>query len=407
MQEKYIDLLINKCMELEEHPILFIHFSKEIDKFIQKLVFEVKKMGITDIYLDYYDPYEIHDFLKNSSIEEIETSSYFDSSIWDEYAKKQACFLIFETEYPHLMDDVDSKKIAISSRKRRNTKALYSYMVEHCELSWCIAAYPGECWAKEIFKTPDSYQKLEQAIYKICLLDEEYPLVSWNNHLEETKAIIKYLNQLKLEKLHYSNSLGTNLDIYLPKNYLFSSAEDRQVIVNMPSYEIFTSPLYDKTEGIVYNSRPLYFNGALIDQFWLKFHQGKVIDFDAKIGKEMLKEILTSDEQSCYLGECALVEKSSPIASQNLVFGTTLIDENASCHLALGAGFPECIEEGLKLDEKHLFKEGINVSKTHVDFMIGTDDLSIIGVTKSGKQVPIFTNGNFDCTLRSQAINKL
>ena len=346
------------------------------------------------------DPYYTHEILAKSSIEEINNSSYFDSSIWDTYAAKQACFLIFETEYPHLMDDIEPEKIAVSSKKRRNSRPLYRKLVENCELSWCIAAYPGKMWASDIFKKEkNQYQKLEQAIYKMCMIDQIDPILSWDNLLRKNHSIIQILNQLNLEKLHYTNSLGTDLTIYLPENYQFSSAKDGNVIVNMPSYEVFASPIYHKTEGIVYSSKPLIYNGACIDNFWLKFNKGKVIDFDAKTGKEVLKQIIEIDSNSCYLGECALVEYNSPISNLNLVFGTTLIDENASCHLALGAGFPECIQKGLGLKEEELLKKGINVSKGHVDFMIGTSDLSIIGITKNGDEVCIFKGGNFNSEL--------
>lgn len=400
MEEKYIELLLKRCTELKYNKILFIHYSIEIREFVKKVAKKAKELGAQEIYLDEEDPYDVHEFLKKNTIDEIRSSVYFDESIWDTYAAKHANFLILETEYPHLMDDIEPEKIALASKRRRESRPLYRRLVEACELSWCIAAYPGQAWAKEILKNdPNSYETLKQVIYKMCMVDQENPILSWDNYLTKTKKIINYLNHLSLTKLHYSNILGTDLDLYLPKNYLFSSAEDREVIVNMPSYEVFTSPIYHKTEGIVYSSKPLIYNGGFIDQFWLKFHHGKVIDFDAKVGKEILQEIIRSDSHSCYLGECAFVEKNSPIASLNMVFGTTLIDENASCHLALGAGFPECIQNGLKFNEEQLLECGINVSKSHVDFMIGTSDLNILGTTESGEIIPIFTNGEFDSKL--------
>ncbi|MCI6265641.1 MAG: aminopeptidase [Erysipelotrichaceae bacterium] len=396
MEEKYINLLLHRCTDLEHNKILFIHYNIEIQDFVEKISKTAKKLGIEEIYLDREDPVYIHDLLKNSTIQEIGESPVFDQSIWDFYAAKQASFLILETEYPHLMDDIEPEKIAASSKKRRESRPLYRKLVENCELSWCIAAYPGQKWAEEVFQgEEESYQKLKQAIFKICMIDQKEPIASWDIYLRKTKKIITYLNQLKLVKLHYANSLGTNLDVYLPKKYLFSNAEDKEVIVNMPSYEIFTSPDFRKTEGIVYSAKPLIYNGALIDNFWIKFSEGKVVDFSATTGEKVLQEIINTDANSCYLGECALVENNSPIANMNLTFGTTLIDENASCHLALGAGFPECLENGFQLTEEQLLAHGVNVSKNHVDFMIGTKDLEIVGTTESGEEIPIFTNGNF------------
>lgn len=396
MDSKYIELLINNCLNLSEGKSVFIHYSVENEDFVRKLSDEIRKYGIDDIYYSKEDIYLIHDFLLNNDMDAIRSSSLFDQSIWDVYAKKKACFLILETEYPHVMDDVDEAKIGFSSKIRRESRPIYRKMVERCELDWCIAAYPGKVWANDIFKNDDrAYDKLRDAIFRCCMLDKDNPVDSWNKHLDKQSKIIGVLNKLDIEKLVYSNSLGTNLNIYLPRNYLFSSAKDRNVIVNMPSYEVFTSPIYNKTEGIVYSSRPLMYNGALIDEFWIKFSCGKVVSYDAKIGKEVLKSIIDSDGNSCYLGECALVEKTSPITLENIIFGTTLFDENASCHLALGAGFPECIVGGLEKSDEELLKSGVNVSSNHVDFMIGTDDLSIVGVTRDGKEIEIFVNGEF------------
>ena len=220
---------------------------------------------------------------------------------------------------------------------------------------------------------------------------------------KKVNKIIKYLNSLNLRKLYYKNSLGTNLTIYLPEDYTFESAKDNDVIVNMPSYEIFASPIYNKTEGIVYSSMPLCYGGSVIDGFWLRFKEGKVVEYDAKSGKELLKSIIENDSNSAYLGECALVENDSPISNMNLVFGTTLLDENASCHLALGSGFCECLKNGINYSEKELLEKGINVSKIHVDFMIGTKDLSITGVTLDNKEVSIFENGNFSRSILENA----
>ena len=173
----------------------------------------------------------------------------------------------------------------------------------------------------------------------------------------------------------------------------------------MPSYEIFASPIYNKTKGIVYSSMPLCYNGSIVDEFWLKFENGKVIDYSAKIGLEILKGIIESDSNSCYLGECALVENNSPISNLGLVFQTTLIDENASCHLALGSGFPECIKNGINMTDKELLENGINVSKTHVDFMIGTKDLNITGTTYDNKEIPIFIDGNYSNNIIENSYN--
>lgn len=400
MEEKYIDLLLNKCVDFTS-GILFIHYNKEISNFINKLSSRAKELGMKEIYKEEIDPYYNHDLLLNSTLEEIENNSYFDSSNWDEYAKKNASFLMFETEYPGLMDDVPSEKLGLSARLRRNSRPLYRKMVEECTLSWCIAAYPSQKWADSLFKAKDSYDQMLNFIYKVCMVDRENPIQSWDNHLNKINKVITKLNNLNIDSMHYTNSLGTNLTVYLPENYLFSSAKDSKVIVNMPSYEVFVSPIYNKTEGIVYSSMPLNYNGGIIDEFYLEFKNGKVINYGAKVGEDLLKEVINSDSHTCYLGECALVEKTSPIARMNFSVGTTLIDENASCHLALGAGFRECLKDGNSYTDEELLNIGVNISKGHTDFMIGTSDLNITALTKDGQEIPIFINGEYSSEIEN------
>lgn len=396
MDDKYVELLLKKCVDLSKSKILFICYDIEVEEFVKRIVNKAKMLGIEEFYFDKINVLDEYDILKNHTIEELEEKNFFDRSIWDVYAEKGANFLIIDTEQPHIMDDIDSRKIGVMAKQKRESRPIYRKMVEHCELPWCICAYPGKKWAKEVFpNSVNSYEDLKNAIYKSCMINDGNPVDNWNVQLNKVNKVIKYLNGLNLKKLHYQNSLGTDLTVYLPENYSFESAKDGNVIVNMPSYEVFASPIYNKTEGIVYSSMPLCYAGTMIKDFWLKFEDGKVIDYGAKNGVELLKEIIESDDNSCYLGECALVENNSPISNLRLIFGTTLLDENASCHLALGAGFPECIKNGIGMSDDELLSNGINVSKNHVDFMIGTADLMIIGITSDDKEIPIFVEGNF------------
>ena len=395
MDDKYIKLLLERCLDFSKSKILFVSYNKLNNDFILKLKEKALDMGIEEIYLEEVDEYYKHDLLKKLSIDEIKENDYFKATIWNGYAKKDAAFLFVESEIPGLMDDIEPEKIALSSYIRRTTKPIYNQKRDNGTLSWCIAAYPNNIWAESIFgNIPDAYLKLKDVIFKMCMVDSDDPIFSWNEFLSNTDKRVQKLNQMKIKKLHYKNSLGTDLYITLPKNSLWCSAFEENRIVNMPSYEVFTSPDYLKTEGIVYAALPLMHNGVLIKDFYIRFHEGKVIDFDAKEGKDVLKGIIESDPNACFLGECALVNNNSPISNTGLIFKTTLFDENASCHLALGAGFAECLEGGLKMGEEELLKNGINQSKNHVDFMIGTSDMYIEALTDDGMKV-IFQNGNF------------
>lgn len=395
MKEKYIKLLLEKCINFDKSKSLFINYDIVNQDFVDSVVEYAKKIGVNDIYLDKHNLYEEHDILNKISLEEIEKDSYFNDSIWDTYAQKDASFLILKGSFPGVMDDVDAKKLAKSEFIRRSTKPIYKRKQLSYEIPWCIAALPNKVWADSVFKNNEnSLELLENMIYKICMVDTNNPIESWNEYLDNNKKRIEKLNNLKLKYLHYKNGLGTDLNIELINDSNWCNAATNG-LVNMPSYEIFTSPNYKKTNGIVYSSRPLYYNGGLIDKFWIKFKDGKAIDCGAQVGEEILKNIINSDSHASYLGEVALIENDSPISNTGLVYGLTLIDENASCHLALGSGFVKAIKDGKKLTEEELLNRGINMSKIHVDFMIGTPDLEIIGETFDNKKVKIFENGNF------------
>ena len=397
-EKKYIKLLLERCLNFNKSKSLLISYDKVNKSFVDHVVEYAKTLGVNDIYLDEDDINTTKEKLENLTLDEIEQDPYFDKTIWDEYAKKDASFLMLETEFPNELEDIDPLKIAKAKYINRTTRELFRKKEASNEIPWCIAALPNEKWARSIFPNEDNaYEKLYEVILNMCMVDKEDPIKSWNEHLNKLKKLSTKLTDLKITKLHYKNSLGTDLTIELPSDVIWNSAagsEDSNMLVNMPSYEIFTSPNYLKTNGIVYSAKPLIYGGGKIDEFYIEFKDGKVVNYDAKKGKEILKQIIESDKNSCYLGEVALVNNNSPISNTNLVFGTTLFDENASCHLALGDGFPDSIKDGLTMTKEELLGKGINQSKNHVDFMIGTKDLEIKAETKEGS-ILIFENGNF------------
>ncbi len=398
LEQKYIDLLLKRCLNIKSSKSLLISYDKINKNFVDKLIITAKSMGFDDIYIDEEDIFLLHDKLSRLSLEEIANDPFFNKKTWDEYAIKGANFLMIDTEFPSVMDDIPSSKIECARKINRETRKIFREREIKYEIPWCIAALPNEIWANKIFpnsKTP--YEDLFKVICSICMVDTPNPIASWNDFLNSSKKYIELLNGLEIRSLHYLSKNGTDLTIQMPEKHKWSGAADElksDMFVNMPSYEIFSTPNYRGTEGIVYNSRPLNYGGGLIDDFYLVFKQGKVIDYHAKVGNELLKSIIDSDSNSCYLGEVALVNYDSPISNTGLVFGTTLFDENASCHLALGNGFPNCIPNGENMSSDELLEHGINQSNNHVDFMIGTSDLTIEAETKTGKQL-IFKNGNF------------
>lgn len=393
MEDNYIKLLVDGCLKLKANESLFISYDKINNDFIEKLVQYAKNKGINDIYLDVTNAFQIHDILKNSSLKEIKENKLFDSHIWDEYAKKKAAFLMITSEIPDLMNDVDSDKVALKSKISLETKPLYREYQGKNVIKWCIAALPNKYWAEYLFKnSKDPVLKFWNVLKDLCMLEND-PVKNWQKYLKSQEQYKEKLNKLEISKLYYTNSLGTDLEVTIPKNALWQNASEGDIMVNIPSYEIFTTPDYHYTNGIVYSSKPLIYTGKVIDEFYLKFKDGKVVDYKAKKGEDILKEILESEKGMKYLGEAALVNYNSPISQSKICFNTTLLDENASCHLALGMGFLECIKDGLKLEEDELDNLGINRCQNHVDFMIGTKDMQIDAETKDSR-ITIMKDGN-------------
>lgn len=399
LEDKYLDLILNRCINFHKSKSLFISYIKENKSIINKLVNKAYEKGITDIYLDEEDSNYKHDLLKRLTIDEIKNHEYFQSNKWDEYAKKNASFLMAESYLPDIMNDIEEEKLAIASYQKRSSKPVYRKKQAMYEIPWCIFCLPNELWAEKLFpNSNNSYEKLYLTILNVCMVNDKDPINNWNEYIEYSKSKVETLNNLEISSLHYTNSLGTDLYVSLIPNSKWmgvGTGKEIDMLVNMPSYEIFSSPDYRKTEGIVYSSKPLNYNGGLIEDFYLKFKAGKVVDYDAKKGKNILRGIIESDDNSCYVGEMALVPFDSPISNTNIIFYETLFDENASCHLALGDSFKTVIDDYEDLSEKELLERGLNQSKTHVDFMIGTKDLTIEAETKNGK-ILIFKDGNFN-----------
>lgn len=398
---KYCDLLLERCLNIKENQPLIITAPIESIEFIRILSRQALEKGVTDIYYDWFDEELKHDQLKYLNKEDIEKSIFWNKNIYDEYAKKDAAFLMLVSDNPDIMNDIETEKIEIASKISRTSRPIYKKMQSTNDVAWCIASVSTIGWAKKVFNNdPNCVEKLWNKIFDICMINEENPIEAWNKKVELSNNRCKILNDLNIKTLHYTNKLGTDLFVGLTEKTIWYGAgeimpNNTPIICNMPTEEIFTTPNRLMTNGIVYSSKPLVYNGSTIEDFKIEFKDGKVINYDAKKGKDILETIIKGDETSCYLGECALVDYDSPISNSNLIFYTTLFDENASCHLALGTGFPNTQENTKNKTKQELIEMGINVSDVHVDFMIGTKDLKIEAITYKEEKIIIFENGNF------------
>ena len=334
--------------------------------------------------------------------------SVFDSvPLWrqhfyNDYAAEGAAYLAISASDPETLRGVDPQRIL---RAQQSSAAaldpFYRAQMQNA-FPWCIASIPIPSWAEKVFPgDADAMEKLWDAILDTVRVSGDGTAVArWQEHLAMLTARKNALNALHFRFLHYANSLGTDLTIELPPDHLWASgdgatARGQRFIANMPTEEIFTAPLKTGVNGVVYASMPLVEGGNIIDGFRFVVKDGRIVEYKAERGEEFLATALAADDGARYFGEVALVPYDSPISNRRLLFYNTLFDENASCHLAFGEAYPECIEGGSVMAREETQAHGLNYSIAHVDFMVGTSDLSIVGTTWDGREVPVFVNGSF------------
>lgn len=320
------------------------------------------------------------------------------------YARQGAAFLHISARDPENLVGVDPDRIARSQRSSGEALREYRELTMSNTVPWCIGSIPIPSWARKVFPgCPDgeAVEKLWEAIFQTVRVDGSGAAVDrWREHLAGLKGHMDRLNGLNLESLHYTNSLGTDLTIRLPEGHIWAAGSSATksglpFIANMPTEEVFTAPLRNGVDGVVCSSMPLVHNGVVIDKIRFQVREGKIVEASAQTGEDALKAAITLDEGASYFGEVALVPYDSPISRQKLLYYNTLFDENASCHLAFGEAYPECIQGGAEMSKEERKARGLNDSITHVDFMVGTADLSITGKTRDGREVPVFVDGNF------------
>ena len=310
--------------------------------------------------------------------------------------------IYLESADPDGLDGMDQEKWGRAMQARWKIIKPIRDLMEN-RYQWCIAAVPGKAWAAKMFPElpPDeAVEKLWQAILTTSRADGD-AVAAWREHNADLKRRCDYLNSLGLRRLHYRSSNGTALSVGLIPQAMFLAGAEKALgsgvtfNPNIPSEEVFTSPMKGDAEGIVYSTRPLSYRGVLIEDFRIRFENGRAVEVHAEKNEDALKTLISMDEGAAMLGECALVPYDSPIRRSGLMFFNTLFDENAACHLAFGDGFCNTIRDYDRLSLEECRAMGVNTSMLHEDFMIGAEDTDIDGETADGRLVPIFRNGNW------------
>lgn len=401
--EKYVELILKVGLKIKNGDKLVVRCPIEARDFAVECTRKAYELGAGEVVVDYRDQLISRLKYENESLDVLTDIPKHKVDKENYYMEKKAKYLSVTGSDPDAFKGVDAEKLFKSNLA--NSKALRDFSAKMMAnyVSWIVVGASIPSWATKVFpdlEEGEAVRRLWFEIFNSVRLFEEDPIKALENHVDNLNRYSKFLNDAKFEKLIYKSQKGTDLEVGLPKGYIFAGAGDvnsdgEEFIANMPSEEVFSAPRLDGVNGKVYSTLPLNYNGNLIEDFYLVFKDGEVVDYDAKAGKEYLKNILDTDEGAKRLGEVALVSYNTPISMRKVLFYNTLYDENASCHFALGKSYPTCLEGGEKLSIEELKERGMNDSLTHVDFMVGDETTEIIGVKENGEEVEIFKEGNF------------
>lgn len=397
----YARLIAVKGVNIQKKQEVIIQCELDQPEFVKMLVEECYRAGAGKVvvYWDYQPLEKLH--YRHQSVTTLSKVEKWEEERLQHYVDVLPCRIYLVSEDPDGLKGVNQEKMNKAMQKSFPIIKPYRDKMEN-RYQWCIAAVPGEKWAKKVF--PDlpkgkAIEKLWEAILFTSRVDDD-PVAAWDAHNKDLHDRCEYLNSLGIDKLVYKGTNGTDLTVGMIDDAVFrgggeTSLQGIYFNPNIPTEECFISPKRGIAEGIVYATKPLSYQGQLIEGFSVRFENGKAVEVHAEKNEELLKKMISMDEGAAYLGECALVPVNSPISESGILFYETLFDENAACHLALGMGFADSIKDFDKYTLEECREKGINDSMIHVDFMIGFEGLDIDAVTREGKTVPIFRKGTW------------
>jgi len=397
----YAKLIARKGANVQKNQEVFLWAGLDQPEFVKMVAEECYRAGAKKVTVEWtYDPLTRLD-ARWQKEKVLGTWEEWEKAKMQHWVDVLPCRIFLESSDPDALAGVPEPKFSNAMQAKGKVKKPYRDAIDNLH-QWCIAGVPGEAWAKKVFpglSKRAAVERLWEAILTASRAMED-PIAAWEEHNRDLHERIAYLNSLGLRRLHYTASNGTDLTVGLMPESQFEAGSAKtfggvEYNPNIPSEEVFTSPKRGEAEGIVYSSKPLSYNGQLIENFSVRFEGGRAVEVHAEKNEELLKKLIAMDEGAAYLGECALVPAGSPIDATGILFYNTLYDENAACHLALGEGFAECVRGYENMTKEECTALGVNDSIIHEDFMIGTPDLAIDGFDAAGKKIPLFINGSW------------
>ncbi|MBP2098391.1 aminopeptidase [Enterococcus rivorum] len=401
--QKYAKLIVEIGINVQKGQTVVLQINVDQAPLARLITKEAYKMGAAEVLIQWGDDIVQKDFLTFAANDRLENIPQYKIDQTDDWIKKEASRISIVSSNPDALSGVDAKRVA--TFQSANGKAMMNLrkVTQANKISWLVAAAAGKEWAAKVFPSLQTEEEqvaaLWDQIFKASRVYDEQPVETWKAHDFKLTNKAAELNQEQFTALHYT-APGTDLIVGLPKNHIWEgpgsiNARGERFIANMPTEEIFTAPDARNVNGHVSSTKPLSYAGTTISGMTFTFKNGRVIDFSAEQGEEVLANLLDTDEGARHIGEVALVPDPSPISQSGITFYNTLFDENASNHLALGSAYAFNLKDGIEMSEEELENAGLNRSQTHVDFMIGSDKMAIDGIKEDGSIVPLFRNGDW------------
>ncbi|EMM1217240.1 aminopeptidase [Enterococcus faecium] len=400
--KKYARLIAETGVATEKGHTVVLQISVDQAPLARLITQEAYKLGAAEVIVQWTDDQIQREFLLHAATDRIEDVPQSKIVQADEWLEKGASRISVVSADPDAFAGVDSHRVATYQAAAGKALMNLRKATQANKVSWTVVAAAGKQWAAKVFPDlPEEEQvdALWDQIFKTTRVYEEDPVLAWKKHDEKLAKKAEELNQEQFSALHYT-APGTDIMIGLPKNHLWEgagsyNARGEKFMANMPTEEVFTAPDSHRVDGYISSTKPLSYAGTIISGMKFTFKDGKVVDFSAEQGEDVLEKLLDTDEGARRLGEVALVPDPSPISQSGIIFFNTLFDENASNHLALGSAYAFSVKGGTEMSDEELAEAGLNRSQTHVDFMVGSDKMDIDGIREDGSTVPIFRNGDW------------
>ncbi len=399
---KYAELVVEVGVNVQSEQLVVIRTPIEGASFARLMAECAYKVGAKKVIVEYSDEEITRLTYTHASQATLGEFPEWERDKYEALVAQNAAFISISAGNPDLLKDIDPNKIAVVQKASGKALSVFRKAVSNSDVCWCVVSMPTPSWSQKVF--PDmtlerAEKNLWDKIFTAVRIYEKDPVAAWQTHTANLAKRCQFLNAKQIKSLHYL-APGTDLVVELPKCHRWEgggeeSTKGTYFVANMPTEEIFTMPHKYGVNGTLSATKPLVFGGNLIDGFSFEFKDGKIISFDAKVGKAMLEKLIETDEGARYLGEVAIVPISSPVSQTDTLFFNTLFDENASCHFAVGSSYPTNIEGGTTMSDEELEAVGANTSLIHNDFMVGSSALDIIATTHQGETFYVLKQGEW------------